>query len=124
MNIAAFALAGALALAGCEAYAAPANTADTRLGPVLVDGDGMTLYTFTKDSAGKSVCYGGCAAQWPPFTAAAGAQDDGRFTVIARDDGSRQWALDGQPLYLWANDRKPGDTTGEGVGNVWFVARP
>jgi predicted lipoprotein with Yx(FWY)xxD motif len=102
---------------------APATVAETGKGKTLVDAKGMTLYTFDKDAAGKSACNGPCAQNWPPLTAtsASGPKD---WTVIARDDGSKQWAYAGKPLYTWAKDGKPGDTTGDGVNNVWHVAHP
>jgi predicted lipoprotein with Yx(FWY)xxD motif len=70
--------------------AAPARIADTLKGKTLVDADGMTLYTFDRDSTpGKSVCNGKCASNWPPFTAAADAKTAGDWSIIARDDGSK-----------------------------------
>ena len=94
-------------------------------GDVLTDSKGMTLYTFDKDpvGAGRSVCNGRCAANWPPLMANADAKASGPFTVIARDDGAKQWAYDGKPLYLWVKDKKPGDRTGDGVRNVWHVVK-
>ena len=94
-------------------------------GDVLTDSKGMTLYTFDKDPAGsgRSVCNGGCAANWPPLVAEAEAKASGPFTVITRDDGSKQWAYDGKPLYLWVKDKKPGDRTGDGVRNAWHVVK-
>ncbi|OGN47642.1 MAG: hypothetical protein A3K57_10710, partial [Caulobacterales bacterium RIFOXYA1_FULL_67_7] len=83
------------------------------------------LYTFDKDSDGKSVCNGPCAANWPPFAADADAQASGSYTVVIRDDGSRQWAYQGRPLYTWTKDAKPGDITGDGVLNgAWRIAQP
>ncbi|MFG6485432.1 hypothetical protein ACG04R_02040 [Roseateles sp. BYS78W] len=119
----AWAAALALALAACAATpTAPAKPADG----VLVGANGMTLYTFDKDTAGsgKSVCNGPCATNWPPLAAAAGASASGDWTVITRDDGSRQWAYKGRPLYFWAKDQKPGDRTGDGFNKVWQLARP
>jgi predicted lipoprotein with Yx(FWY)xxD motif len=105
-----------------SATAAPTKTMDG----VLTNSAGMTLYTFDKDAAGsgKSVCNGPCAANWPPLMAAADAKASGDYTVITRDDGGKQWAYKGKPLYLWAKDSKPGDKTGDGVINAWHVARP
>lgn len=123
-------LAGALAfgLAACATAdtAAPAKTGTTALGPVLVDAKGMTLYTFDRDATpGKSACNGPCATNWPPLAAAAGAAPAGDWTVITRDDGSKQWAYKGKPLYGWVRDQKPGDTTGDGFLNgAWHVAKP
>ncbi len=85
---------------------------------VLTDANGMTLYTFSRDDAGKSNCYGKCAEYWPPLTAEAGAEPAGEFLIVARDDGTGQWAHRGQPLYLFALDKQPGDTMGELAGDV------
>lgn len=89
---------------------------------VLTDANGMTLYTFDKDAPGVSNCYDACATNWPPLFAAAGAAADGDFTLVTRTDGMVMWAYDGMPLYLWVKDEKPGDTTGDGVGEVWHTA--
>jgi len=110
-------------LGGCAAMAsAPAKVADG----VLVGPNGMTLYTFDKDVAGtgKSVCNGPCATNWPPFMATATDQASGDYTVITRDDGAKQWAVKGKPVYFWAKDAKPGDKTGDGVNKVWQTAKP
>ncbi|WP_431685615.1 COG4315 family predicted lipoprotein [Hahella sp. NBU794] len=96
----------------------------TSVGQVFANAQGMTLYTFTKDSNGASVCYDACADSWPPFLAQQNAKTWGEFTVIARNDGTYQWAYKNQPLYLWVGDRQQGDATGHGVGNVWYVAQP
>lgn len=109
--------------AGAAAHAdAPAKVVDG----ALVGANGMTLYTFDRDTAGagKSVCNGGCAANWPPLMAAANAAASGDWTVVTRDDGARQWAYKGKPVYFWVNDKKTGDRTGDGVGNAWRVAKP
>jgi predicted lipoprotein with Yx(FWY)xxD motif len=105
-------------------------TSSGAVGDYLTGADGKTLYIFTKDSAGKpSVCVDACATKWPPLVVtgdapAAPAGVTGALTTIARADGSMQLALNGSPLYYYAPDTKAGDTTGEGVGGVWFVARP
>ena len=90
---------------------------------VLVDRNGMTLYTFDKDprGAGTSACNGPCARNWPPLLAGPDAVATGKFSIIRRDDGSRQWAYAGKPLYLWIKDREPGDRTGDNFRNVWHV---
>src|ERR1700754_3078255 len=90
----------------------PAKIADTPKGKAYVDAKGMTLYTFDKDSAGKSACNGPCATNWPPLMAAADAKASGDWTIVTRDDGSKMWALKGKPVYTFAKDTKPGDTTG------------
>jgi predicted lipoprotein with Yx(FWY)xxD motif len=101
---------------------APANVADG----VLVGPNGMTLYTFDKDTAdsGKSVCNGPCATNWPPLMAAESDKAAGDYSVITRDDGKKQWAVKGKPLYYWVKDTKPGDKTGDGFNKVWQVAKP
>ncbi|MBX3454224.1 hypothetical protein [Ferrovibrio sp.] len=115
----------AFSLAACAGSMAPAKSADTGIGQVLVDGKSMTLYTFDRDSTpGKSACNGPCAQNWPPLMAADGASASGDWSVITRDDGGKQWAYKGKPLYTWMRDQKPGDTTGEGFNNIWRVARP
>lgn len=93
---------------------------------VLTNAAGMTLYTFDRDTAGagRSACNGPCADNWPPVMAAADAKPEGDYGIVTRDDGARQWAYKGKPLYLWAKDRKAGDKTGDGMNNVWHVARP
>lgn len=116
-------LAAALA-GGCAGVTGrmPAKVSDG----VLVGANGMTLYTFDRDVAGsgKSMCNGPCATNWPPFAASADAQASGDWSIVTRDDGARQWAYRGQPLYFWLKDQKPGDRTGDGVNNVWRLARP
>ena len=103
---------------------APASIADTAKGKALVDSKGMTLYSFDKDSGGKSACNGPCAANWPPLAATSGAAM-GDWSMITRDDGSKQWAYKGKPLYVFAKDAKPGDTSGDGVLNgAWHIATP
>jgi predicted lipoprotein with Yx(FWY)xxD motif len=110
-------------LAGCATQAAlPARVADG----VLTGANGMTLYTFDKDAAGsgKSVCNGACAGNWPPLMAGASDQAAGDYSIVTRDDGSKQWAFKGRPLYFWAKDSKPGDKTGDGFNKVWQTAKP
>ena len=126
-----FAKAGALVtgvatmfIAAAALAADPAMVATTDKGPALVDAKGMTLYTFDKDAAGVSNCYDQCAVNWPPLMAAAADKSMGKWTVVTRKDGSMQWAYDSKPLYTWIKDAKKGDTTGDGVNNVWHVAKP
>lgn len=118
------ALLSAVTLAASTAAFADSPTATFKDG-VLVDSRGMTLYTFDKDSAGggRSVCNAQCAAVWPPLAASAGGAGGGEFAVITRDDGSKQLAHKGRPLYLYAPDQKPGDMTGDNTGGVWHVVR-
>ena len=93
---------------------------------ILTGPNGMTLYTFDKDTpnSGKSVCNGPCATNWPPRMASDSDTNQAEYTVITRDDGKKQWAFKGQPLYYWIKDAKPGDTSGDGVGQVWHTAKP
>ncbi|MDJ1157676.1 hypothetical protein QNA08_05455 [Chelatococcus sp. SYSU_G07232] len=126
-TLAAAAMLAAATLAAPAALAqgaAPARVAETAKGKAYVDARGMTLYVFDRDTAGKSNCTGDCAKNWPPFTASAGAKASGAWSLVQRDDGSLQWAYDGKPLYTWAKDTKPGDATGDGVNNVWHIAKP
>lgn len=101
---------------------APAAVADG----VLVGSNGMSLYTFDKDSAGsgKSMCNGPCATNWPPLFANDGDAASGDYSVVTRDDGKKQWAFKGKPLYYWIKDQKAGDRSGDGFNNVWRLAKP
>lgn len=114
------ALSVALVLSACTSYAPVKYT-----GGIMTNAAGMTLYTFDKDVAGsgKSVCNGPCTTIWPPFLAGSG-ETGGDWTVIVRDDGSKQWAFLGKPLYLWSKDQKPGDMTGDGFNNAWRAVKP
>jgi predicted lipoprotein with Yx(FWY)xxD motif len=92
-------------------------------GDMMVDHKGMTLYTFDKDTGGKSVCTGECAKNWPPLEAKAGDKAEGKWTIIKRDDGMMQWAYNGKPLYYFMKDKAPGDMTGDKMKDVWHVVR-
>ena len=114
-------------LGACASSPAPqAQSPATTLNGMLVGPNRMTLYVFDKDNtgSGKSVCNGPCATNWPPLMAPVNAAPIAGWTVVTRDDGAKQWAYKGRPLYYWAKDGKPGDTTGDGVVNAWHVARP
>src|SRR6476620_6289647 len=103
-------------------------TQDAKLGPILTDPKGMTLYLFTKDTPGVSACYGGCATAWPPLIASGDlslpAGTPGTLGTITRTDGAKQVTYNGAPLYYYATDKAAGDTTGQNVGKVWFVVAP
>ena len=111
-------------LAGCASMWQPIHAVQAKEG-ILISPSGMTLYTFDKDAAGsgKSECNGPCATNWPPLLAAADATASGDYSIITRNDGAKQWAYKGKPLYLWIKDTKPGDRTGDGFNNVWRAAR-
>jgi predicted lipoprotein with Yx(FWY)xxD motif len=134
----------ALAVAGCgssnsSASAAPAthgsatvNVASSGLGKILVDSKGRTLYLFKKDTGTKSTCFGACATNWPPQRAAgkptvANGLTASKAATTRRSDGKPEVTYNGHPLYLFAGDKKAGDTTGQGVkafGGSWFAVSP
>jgi predicted lipoprotein with Yx(FWY)xxD motif len=117
----------AMAAVATAAFAqmAPTKTGDSTKGKVLTDDKGMTLYVFDKDSGGKSACNGPCATNWPPLMAAAGAMPMSDYSIITRDDGTKQWAYKGHPLYAWKDDKAPGDITGDGrLNGAWHIAQP
>lgn len=114
----------ALTIGATAASASTLVSVNSDIGKVIASAkNGMTLYTFRNDSKNKSNCYDNCAAAWPPFTASASAKPSGALDVIKRKDGTRQWALNGRPLYFWAGDSAKGDVTGDGVGGVWSAVR-
>lgn len=97
-------------------------------GKYLVDGKGMTLYTFKKDSPGKSACTGPCVEKWPLYYADTLRIPDGvkseDFGAITREDGKRQRTYKGRPLYYYVGDKRAGDMTGQGMGGVWYIVKP
>jgi predicted lipoprotein with Yx(FWY)xxD motif len=109
--------------------AEPAKKMETSAGEVYTDQNGMTLYTFDKDAKGAtmSACTGGCLEKWPAFVAGEGAMADGEWTIVefTDTDGTvkNMWAYDGQPLYLYFEDKNPGDVMGDGKGGVWHAAK-
>lgn len=113
-------------LAACSSLGGSTATPTKVSDGVLTGPNGMTLYTFDKDAAGagKSACNGPCAANWPPLFVMEGESASGDYSIITRDDGKKQWAVKGKPLYYWVKDQKPGDKTGEGVNNLWRSAKP
>ena len=116
-------------LAGCGGMSKTASAPDTptrTVDGVLIGPTGMTLYTYDRDTAnsGKSTCNAQCATNWPPLTAPDAAKPMGGYSVVTRDDGKKQWAYKGWPLYYWSKDTKAGDKTGDGVAGAWKIARP
>ncbi len=111
---------------------ATVRVANSRLGRILVDSTGRTLYLFKADSGSKSACSGACAVAWPPLLtagkpAAGAGLTASKVGTITRSGGSRQVTYNGHPLYLFIKDTKPGDLTGEGLtafGAAWFAVSP
>ena len=102
---------------------------DAKLKSIVSDGQGMTLYVFSKDEAtpGKSSCDGACASAWPPVPAGATVSDGLNKDLlgsVTRSDGTKQLTMAGKPLYRFAKDTKPGDTNGQGVGGTWYASQP
>jgi len=96
------------------------------VGQYLVDGLGMTLYYFPKDVIGKSNCFGECLIAWPIFYASESSTvqsplNKADFGTIVGTNGKQQTTYKGWPLYYYFNDKNPGDTLGEGVGDVWYI---
>jgi predicted lipoprotein with Yx(FWY)xxD motif len=151
LGIGGAALAAAVAVAGCggggglsggSGYASPASatvgrvaakvaTRHTKLGTVLVDGRGRTLYLFEKDKGAASACYGACAGVWPPLTTGGPATGAGlrqaRLGTSRRHDGKVEVTVAGHPLYTYAGDTRPGDVKGQGLdqfGAEWYALAP
>jgi len=134
--------AAAPAAPGAAAPAAPAaagvkttklvGKSVARMGEVVADQEGWTAYRFDKDTkgSGKSTCNGTCAATWPPMLVDDLAQvettgiDRGLLSLITRDDGTKQVAINGWGLYRFAADGAPGKWKGQAVGGVWYVIKP
>jgi predicted lipoprotein with Yx(FWY)xxD motif len=102
---------------------------NAKFGSILTDDKGMSLYLFTNDTPNTSTCYNKCATFWPPLLTAgkpAGGSgvDATKFGTTTRTDGTTQVTYNGWPLYYYAKDKQPGDVTGEGVTNNWYVVSP
>jgi len=111
-------LSALFALSAHAAGPAPVKKANG----ILVDAHGMTVYTFDKDVAGsgKSACNGQCAENWPPVMAGDAAVA-APYSTVVRDDGSKQLAYKGKPLYTFVKDKKAGEREGDKKMNVWHV---
>ena len=127
--------ASAQAAAPKRAHGKPATIGvanNLKLGEILVDSQGRTLYLFQKDSGTTSSCNGACAAAWPPLRSSGnpvvlGAANASLVGTIARSDGKPQATYNGHPLYSFVMDTKSGDTNGEGLtafGGTWFAVSP
>jgi predicted lipoprotein with Yx(FWY)xxD motif len=122
---------------GAKAATTPNGTAKTvtvklsktKLGDILTDGKGRTLYLFEKDKGTKSTCFGACAAGWPPLTATgkaalAGGLATSKLATTARSGGAHQITYGGHPLYYFVGDKAAGQTSGEGLkafGAEWYA---
>jgi predicted lipoprotein with Yx(FWY)xxD motif len=113
-----------------KASSATLNTAITELGEILVGANGMTVYYFTQDQkdSGVSSCIDQCLVNWPPVLvdneATISSDVTAKIGTIPAANGKKQVTVDGLPIYYWAKDKKPGEVTGQGVGNVWYVIAP
>ena len=120
-------LVAAATLAACSSMMGGSMAPYTKVNDgMLVGSNNMTLYTFAKDTAGsgKSMCNGPCAANWPPLLVDGSPAVSGDYSVITRDDGKKQLAFKGMPLYFWVKDTKPGDKTGDGFLNgAWKIVK-
>ena len=122
--LAALTVIGCASDTGHMANPDPVTSRQTKMGLVLTDRTGMTLYTLESDPADGTNCYGPCARTWPPLRAPEAAVAYGEMTVINRNDGAPQWGYRSKALYTWHRDKNPGDVTGHNIGNVWHAARP
>jgi len=109
--------------------AALAITSTEKLGNILVDGDGRTLYIYTKDTKDTTNCYDKCEVAWPPLLqtdkpAVGNGVDAMLLGTTQRKDGTIQVTYNGMPVYYFFKDHSAGDVTGQGVGNVWYVLSP
>lgn len=108
---------------------ATVQVVDSSRGRILADAGGRTVYVFMNDTEGTSICYDACEQRWPPLVvtgepqAGEGVQAD-LLTTSPRRDGSTQVVYNGHPLYHFSGDSAPGDTNGQGFGDVWFVVSP
>ena len=132
VTAAAFAGSGAAAhgpAASVTRSAAKVQLTNTKLGKVLADGSGRTLYLFEKDRGHKSTCFGACAAAWPPVTTsgaphAAQGISPSKLGTIDRGHGVKQVTYNGHPLYRFVKDTAPRQTHGEGLkafGAEWYA---
>jgi predicted lipoprotein with Yx(FWY)xxD motif len=120
----------ALALAACGSSsgdkgskAVVASAKKAKVGNVIVDAQGRTLYRFTAEAQGRPVCTGACVTTWPPATTATAGGLPAHVATVKRDDGKLQLTYDGHPLYRYAGDSSTADANGQGVGGQWFVVK-
>ena len=106
-----------------DAKAPISTAAKAKVGRVVVDAQGRTLYRFTAEAQGRPVCTGACLRTWLPATASSTAGLPAHVATVRRDDGALQLTYDGHPLYRYSGDRSEADANGEGVGGQWYVVR-
>jgi predicted lipoprotein with Yx(FWY)xxD motif len=112
------------------AAASELKVADSKAGQIVVDGKGMSVYYFTKDTkgSGTSACTGGCLASWPPVTTTSATPSVegvmGTVGTIATPDGKKQVTINGMPIYYYGKDKAAGDITGQGVNSSWYLVAP
>jgi predicted lipoprotein with Yx(FWY)xxD motif len=106
-----------------SAKAIIASAEKAKVGRVVVDAQGRTLYRFTAEAQGRPVCNGACVSTWPPATIVKAAGLPAHVATVKRDDGALQLTYDGHPLYRYAGDSSTADANGEGVGGQWFVLK-
>jgi predicted lipoprotein with Yx(FWY)xxD motif len=112
-----------------QSAATTVQASQSKLGNILVDAQGRTLYAFTNDKNGVSTCDGACADAWPPVaangaTVPAPGLNAALFSKATRSDGTFQLKVGKWPVYLYAGDGAPGDVNGQGSGGTWFVISP
>jgi predicted lipoprotein with Yx(FWY)xxD motif len=112
------------------AAASELKVAESKVGQIVVDGKGMSVYYYTKDTkdSGTSACTGGCLTAWPPVTTTSATPSVegvmGTLGTIATPDGKKQVTINGMPIYYYAKDKAAGDITGQGVNSVWYLVAP
>jgi len=134
MRLLAVLTALALVLAACgssshdsggsaTAKAIVASAEKAKVGRVVVDAQGRTLYRFTAEAQGRPVCTGDCVTTWPPATVASASGLPAHVATVRRDDGKLQLTYDGHPLYRYAGDSSTADANGQGLGGQWYVVK-
>jgi predicted lipoprotein with Yx(FWY)xxD motif len=117
-------------MTSAPASAAELMVAQSKAGQIVVDGKGMAVYYYTKDTkdSGTSACTGACLTAWPPVTTTSATPTvdgvTGTVGTITTPDGKKQLTINGMPVYYYAKDKAPGDITGQGVGSVWYLVAP
>jgi predicted lipoprotein with Yx(FWY)xxD motif len=110
--------------ASASASTVVANAKKAKVGSVIVDAQGRTLYRFTAEAQGVPVCTGDCVGTWPPAIVSKATGLPKHVATVKRPDGGKlQLTYDGHPLYRYAGDQSKADANGEGVGGQWFVIK-